>query len=261
MSLRIVSLSPAATEMVVALGHADALVARAADCDFPESIQSLPIYHPDDPDEIMAHDLLITEDPSHAESTNSPQVLLLKAEDMGDVWNNVREVARVLGDEDRGHHLVFKLQQKQAHVAAGALDHPPGVVFLDGVTPLQAAGRWMPELIEMASGDNLIGLMGEASQFIEAEALIAARPEILIISPQGYTLETIREAMPTLQALTGWNDLPAVKKGQVYLADSASFFGRPGPRLVESLEMLGEMLHPATFDFGHEGTSWERFKA
>ncbi len=255
MSLRIVSLSPAATEMIVALGFQDTLVARSAACDFPESIQSLPLY---DPSDIIEHDLLISDAPSGTEYPHSPKVLQLNAEDMGDVWNNVREVARFLGDEG-GHHLVFKLQQKQAHVAAGALDHPPGVVFLDGLDPLQAAGRWMPELIEMASGDNLIGLMGEASQVIEAEALMAAQPEILIISPQGYTLADIREAMPALQHLAGWNDLPAVKKGQVYLADSAAFFGRPGPRLVESLEMLGEMLHPATFDFGHEGKSWERF--
>ena len=175
MSLRIVSLSPAATEMVVALGHADALVARSAACDFPESIQSLPVY---DPDHAPEHDLLITDAPAHEDHSPASQVLQLRAEDMGDVWNNVREVARFLGDEDRGHHLVFKLQQKQAHVAAGALDHPPGVVFLDGLNPLQAAGRWMPELIEMASGDNLIGLMGEASQTIEAGALMNAQPEI-----------------------------------------------------------------------------------
>lgn len=257
MNLRIVSLSPAATEIVVALGYADALVARAAICDFPEAVSSLPVYKPKAP---VEHDLLITDAPSAIEYPNSPKVLLLNAEDMGDVWNNVRDIARLLGDEDRGHHLVFKLQQKQAHVAAGALDHPPGVVFLDGLSPLQAAGRWMPELIEMASGDNLIGLMGEASQIIESEALIAAQPEILIISPQGYTLASIRKAMPDLQKLTGWHDLPAVKKNQVYLADSAAFFGRPGPRLVECLEMLGEMLHPATFNFEHEGKSWERFK-
>lgn len=256
MSLRIVSLSPAATEIIIALGYPDVLVARAATCNFPESVQSLPIY---DPNHGIEHDLLITDAPSNIDHSNAPKMVQLNAEDMGDVWNNVREIARLLGDEDRGHHLVFKLQQKQAHVAAGALDHPPGVVFLDGLNPLQAAGRWMPELIEMASGDNLIGLMGEASQAIAAETLMTAQPEILIISPQGYTLDAIHKAMPALQELTGWNDLPAVKKGQVYLADSTDFFGRPGPRLVESLEMLGEMLHPATFDFGHEGKSWKRF--
>lgn len=254
MSTRIVSLSPALSEIIVALGYGDQLVARGQDCNYPEQVSRLPLFDKD-----TTADLIFT-DAEHPVDATETRVVMLEAEDMGDVWNHIREVARLLGDEEKGHHLVFKLQQRQASVAAGALDAPAGVICLDEINPLQAAGRWMPELIEMASGDNLMGLMGEASQVLSPEELMAAQPEILIISPRGQTLEEIENNMPQLTALAGWGDLPAVKKKQVYLADSQGYLGRPGPRLVEALEMLGEMLHPETFDFGHENMLWKRFQ-
>lgn len=254
---RLVALAPALAEILVALGHSDLLVARGEHCDYPESLQSLPLYNPEQTVDFVFADAVTGALPEQEET----QIKVFTAEDMGDVWNHIRDIARLLGDEERGHHLVFKLQQRQATVAAGALDAPPGIICLDGLTPLQAAGRWVPELIEMASGDNLMGLMGEPSQEISAEQLMAAQPQILIVSPQGLALDEIEKAMETLTQLVGWDSLPAVKKQQVYLVDSLSYLGRPGPRLVESLEILGEIIHPEVFDFGHEGTGWKRFTA
>lgn len=253
----LVALSPALAEIVVALGYTEHLVARGEHCDFPSELAELPIYDP-----AQEVDFVLTDASAGVLPENShTQVKTFAAEDMGDVWNHIRDIARLLGDEERGHHLVFKLQQRQATVAAGALDAPPGIICLDGISPLQAAGRWVPELIEMASGDNLMGLMGEASEVISMEQLVEAQPHILIVSPQGMDLSEIEKAMAPLTQLSDWEQLPAVKKKQVYLVDSHHYLGRPGPRLVEALEILGEIIHPEVFDFGHEGTGWTRFSA
>jgi len=120
-----------------------------------------------------------------------------------------------------------------------------------------AAGNWMPELVEMAGGINLFGEAGAHSPWLAWDALRAADPQVIILMPCGFDMARTAEDLPILQALDGWQSLRAVRTGRVYLTDGNQYFNRPGPRLVESLEILAEILHPSVFRFGHEGSGWQ----
>jgi iron complex transport system substrate-binding protein len=120
-----------------------------------------------------------------------------------------------------------------------------------------AAGNWMPELVELAGGANLFGLAGKHSPWLSWEQLLAADPDVIVVLPCGYDLVKTRAEMPALTAKPEWSQLSAVQNRRVYLTDGNQFFNRPGPRLVESLEILAEILHPNVFHFGHEGTGWQ----
>jgi len=136
----------------------------------------------------------------------------------------------------------------------------PRVACVEWIEPLMAAGNWMPELVAMAGGESLFGVAGRHSPWMTWEALVAADPDVLLVSPCGFTLEQTAAEMPLLMAHTEWRALAAVRAGQVVLADGNAYFHRSGPRLVESLEILAEILHPGEFAFGHAGRGWMRWR-
>ena len=125
---------------------------------------------------------------------------------------------------------------------------------------MMAGGNWIPELVEMAGGIELFGKAGEHSPWLEWDNLAAADPDVIVILPCGFGIERARQEMPALTSRPGWKSLRAVRNGQVYLTDGNQYFNRPGPRLVESLEILAEILHPEAFRFGHEGRGWLKFE-
>ena len=138
------------------------------------------------------------------------------------------------------------------------IEERPRVACIEWIDPLMTAGNWMPELVEMAGGDNIFGEAGFHSPWLAWESVCDADPEIILILPCGYTILETRRDMPALTGRPEWPRLKAVAKGQVYLADGNQYFNRPGPRLAESLEILSELLHPELFSFDHEGIGWER---
>jgi iron complex transport system substrate-binding protein len=189
-----------------------------------------------------------------------PRVVSLAPNGLADVWDSVRQVAGALGVPDGGTALVRSLQQRMAAIAdrARALRIRPGVAYVEWVDPLMAGGNWMPELIELAGGVNLFGEAGKHSPWMTWEDLRSRDPDVIFVAPCGFDLARTREEMPTLTARPEWPGLRAVRGGRVYLADGNQYFNRPGPGLVESLEILAEVLHPHAFSFGHEGGGWQR---
>jgi iron complex transport system substrate-binding protein len=121
-----------------------------------------------------------------------------------------------------------------------------------------AVGNWVPQLIQMAGGRSLFGKAGEHSPWLEYEELVAADPDVIILSLCGFDIERTRQDLALLEARANWRELRAVREDRVFLADGNQFFNRPGPRLVESLEILAEILHPDKFSFGHETSGWVR---
>jgi iron complex transport system substrate-binding protein len=134
------------------------------------------------------------------------------------------------------------------------------VATIEWIDPLMAAGNWMPELVEMAGGHNLFGTAGAHSPWLTWDELRRADPDILIVLPCGYDMDKTEQEMPPLTTRPDWPALRAVRTGQVFITDGNQYFNRPGPRLVESLEILAEILHPGHFQFGHEGTGWRRLR-
>jgi iron complex transport system substrate-binding protein len=193
------------------------------------------------------------------ELTGRPaRILALEPNGLDDVWRDVARVAEVLGVEARGRELVDRLRGRVDAIArrAAGLPSRPRVAVVEWIEPLMAAGNWMPELVTAAGGLNLFGEAGKHSPAMTWEALAAAKPDVLVVSPCGFGLPRTAVEMAVLTAAPRWRTLPAVTTGRVYLADGNAYFHRPGPRLVESLEILAEMLHPDAFDFGHRGTGW-----
>lgn len=192
-----------------------------------------------------------------------PKIVSLSPNNLADVWQSIRNVAAALEVRSQGETLVHHLQDRVRAIEdhKPPMGERPTVACLEWLNPLMAAGNWVPELVELAGGRNLFGQAGKHSPWMSLEQLHQHDPMYIIGMPCGYGLETTRiEMNNNLRPLVTWKDLQAVRNGHVYAADGNQYFNRPGPRLVESLEILAEILHPDRFSFGHAGEGWERFE-
>ena len=175
-----------------------------------------------------------------------------------DVWTDIVRVAEALGNRRNGEDVVAALRERMAGIAESmaAVAHRPRVATIEWIEPLMAGGNWMPELVRMAGGENLFGEAGEHSPWMTFDALRDARPDVIVVSPCGFDLPRTRAEIAPLAELPEWRSLEAVENGRVYLTDGHNFFNRPGPRLVESLEILTEILHPESTASRHRGKAW-----
>lgn len=186
------------------------------------------------------------------------RVVSLKPEKLADLWDDIGAVARAVGSEDAGARLIADLKNRMAAIADRAQSLParPRVAVIEWIDPLMTGGNWMPELVHLAGGENLLSEAGKHSEWITWEALAAADPEVIVVTPCGYGIERAAAEMGSLETRPGWAGLAAVRDGRVAIADGHQFFNRPGPRLAESLEILAEIVHPGEFDFGWKGRGW-----
>jgi iron complex transport system substrate-binding protein len=189
-----------------------------------------------------------------------PRIVSLAPYALADIFADIVRVADALGDRKRGEDTVANLRARMEAVADRSVKagSRPTFACIEWVDPLMSAGNWMPELVAMAGGTNLFGKAGEHSPWMKFEELAAKDPEVIMVSPCGFTIKRSREELPALAARPLWNKLRAVHEHKVFLADGNQYFNRPGPRIVESLEILAEILHPEIFHFGHEGSGWVR---
>ncbi|NEP05011.1 MAG: cobalamin-binding protein [Okeania sp. SIO2G4] len=300
--LKIVSLIPSATEIVVILGLTDAMVGRSHECDYPPEIQNLPVctqpkFNPEGSSreihnratELLQSALSVyrveTEtleklEPTHiitqaqcdvcaaslaeveavvANLTKShPQIISLQPNLLAEVWADMEQVAMSLGVD--GNEVIFKLKSRVKACSEKTQNLPvndiPKVACIEWSNPLMAAGNWIPELVKLAGGNSLFGVVGKHSPWLKWEELLIANPDIIIFMPCGFDLERTRQDTMELINRPEWQDLPVVKSGKVYITDGNSYFNRPGPRLVDSLEILAEILHPELFNFGYGGIGW-----
>lgn len=301
---RIVSLIASATEMVCALGYEWALVGRSHECDYPESVRSLPVctapkfdvdgssieidqrvkeavadgasvyrVHADvlmqlEPDVIVTQaqcevcavserDVLAALDSCHEPR---PKIVTLSPNALADVWDDLRRVGEALGAPENGRAVARSLQSRCEAIQARAssLSDRPSVACLEWIDPLMAAGNWVPELVAIAGGIDPFGTAGRHAPAMTWEQLLRLDPDVIVGMPCGLSLERTREEMAILVKRSGWESLRAVQAGRVIAVDGNQFFNRPGPRLVESAEILAEIFHPAKFRYGHEGCGWQR---
>jgi len=190
---------------------------------------------------------------------NPAQIISLQPNFLSDVWQDLLRVARTLSVPEKGEALVSRLMAKLKALTESLPDtfRRPKVACIEWFDPLMAAGNWVPELVGMAGGENCFGKAGEHSPWLRWEDLSSADPEFLVLMPCGFSIERSRSAYAELEANPMWASLTAVKRGRVFVVDGNQYFNRPGPRLVESTEILAEILHPERFDFGHRGIAWQ----
>ena len=158
-----------------------------------------------------------------------------------------------------GRDVLRALKNRVVNVIEKAcvIKQPPKVLCVEWIEPLMSAGNWVPELVKLAGGEDVHGKPGKHSDWTDWETIKRLDPEIIIAMPCGFDLERTRKEMPPLTQRIEWKKLRAVKNNRVYVTDGNQFFNRPGPRLVESLEILAEIIHPKIFNFGHRGKGWE----
>jgi iron complex transport system substrate-binding protein len=187
-------------------------------------------------------------------------VIALEPNALADIWQDMCRVASGLGATDAGVRLVAALQHRFEKIESRArpLKTRPSLAGIEWADPLMAFGNWTPELVQIAGGRNLFGVAGRHSPWMSFEALANEDPDVILIAPCGFTIERALEDLPVLEANSGWKRLQAVRQNRVYVADGNQYFNRPGPRLVETLEILAEILHPGIFQFGHQGKGWVR---
>jgi iron complex transport system substrate-binding protein len=188
-----------------------------------------------------------------------PRVVSLHPKSLGDAFVDFQRVAEALGAPDRGESLAAALADRISDVGerTGRLRERPSVACIEWIDPPMAAGFWLPELVTLAGGRALLAEPGAPSRWIGLAELAAADPDAVVVLPCGFDLARTRRELPALAAQDAWRGLRAVREGRAFLADGHALMNRPGPRLVESLEVLAEILHPEEFAPRHRGGCWE----
>jgi iron complex transport system substrate-binding protein len=187
-----------------------------------------------------------------------PQVVALEPNSLADIRADILHLARACGIEDRGTRLVESIDARMCEIGAQAraVGRRPSVAAIEWQEPLMAAGNWVPEMLDLVGAENLFGRGGAHSPWMQWEELVASDPDATICLPCGYDLERTRAEMHWLTDRPEWEKLRAV-----YIADGNQYLNRPGPRIVESLRILAEILYPEAFDPTLEHRGWERFGA
>lgn len=204
-------------------------------------------------------DLIITQDQCHVCAVSLPEVeeavrcilspevkvVSLQPQRLGDIWEDIRQVASVTGQEDAGEELLkslkrrlWKLEQKTRHLPR------PRVACIEWFEPLIAAGNWVPELVNIAGGEYALAEVGAHSPTLTWDALSEYQPEVIIVMPCGFKIAQTQTELPTFTAHPQWQTLPAVQNNKVFIVDGNAYLNRSGPRLVDSAEILAEILHP-----------------
>ncbi|NHC38135.1 cobalamin-binding protein [Scytonema millei] len=193
---------------------------------------------------------------------SQPHVISLQPNVLADVWADIERVAQTLGVD--ANRLIENIQSRieicRQKVRGLSVSELPTVVCIEWIDPLMVASNWIPELVAIAGGQSLFSVSGQASAQVRWENLIAADPSIIVVMPCGLDLNRTQAEILPLTQRPEWQHLRAVKSGRVYATDGNAYFNRPGPRLVDSLEILAEILHPEIFSYGYKGTAWEQIQ-
>ena len=191
----------------------------------------------------------------------STRVLSLAPADLADTWQTVARIGEAIERPDRAAEVIAQLESRLQTLSDTTSSPPnadrPRVACIEWIEPLMVAGNWVPELVELAGGIDVLGTAGTHSPWIDWSALAAADPDVIVLMPCGFDIARTRAELTAVSARPEWQQLRAVADRRVVIADGHQFFNRPGPRLVESAEILAEILHPGRCDFGHHPAGWQ----
>jgi iron complex transport system substrate-binding protein len=281
--MRIVSLVPAATEMLFALGLGDAVVGVTHECDYPAAAKALPrvtrdtfapgltaaqidaavkertlagqaIYALDgDALHALAPELIVTQELCQVcavsaqdvraiaeELETQPMVISLDPSTLGEVLGDYRTLAAATDTKDEAVDLIREASERidRVRLAVRGAERPR-VVALEWLDPPYAAGHWTPQMIEFAGGEDMLGFPGEHSEQVTWEAVAAMEPDIVIVMPCGYEAEIAHR-----EAEMHSTELAALGATTIVAVDANAYFSRPGPRLIDGLELLAHIIHP-----------------
>ena len=302
---KIVSLLPATTEIVCALGLEQNLVGRSHECDYPETIKHLPVCSEANfPDNLssaaidvkvkeiladalsvytvkrevikqLAPDVVITQAQCEVCAVSLKEVeealdnyldkqthiVSLQPNKLDDIFNDIKTVAVALNAEAAGDTLMEDLQERVDIIRHKLkyVESRPSVACIEWLEPLMVSGNWVPELVSIAGGSSILAEAGKHSPFVQWDDILDADPEIIVVMPCGFSIERTMREIDLLLNLPGFAAMRAVKANRLYIADGNQYFNRPGPRIVDTIEIMAEIIHPKLFTFGNEGNGWIKF--
>ena len=176
----------------------------------------------------------------------SPRVVNLEPMSLQEVLSTLQTVGEIVGTPERADVVVRQLQARIDAVATRSLSilSRPKVVILEWIDPPFSCGHWSPEIVRLAGGDEQLGHAGVPSRTLRWDEVVGAKPDVLVIACCGFDVARTLVDIEILRTFPGWEELPAAKAGQIFVIDGNAYFSRPGPRLIESLELLAHALHP-----------------
>jgi iron complex transport system substrate-binding protein len=176
--------------------------------------------------------------------TSTPHIVSLNPRSLAEMLDDILRIGSATGRAAAASTVVNNLRKRIDAVAINEPEYRPRVVCLEWFEPLYVAGHWVPEMITLAGGFDVLGRKNEPSHRIEWREVIDANPDVILLMPCGFDVRrAVKESTP-LRSLEGWQDLPAVKSQNVYVLNGNAYFSRPGPRLVNGLEILARILRP-----------------
>jgi iron complex transport system substrate-binding protein len=189
----------------------------------------------------------------------SPDVLTLSPESLGDLFSDIVRVGKTLGATEQANHLVDVLKKRCENVVTqchALSDHHskqniarPHIALIEWLDPPMSAGNWVPEMIQMVGATDALGADGGKSHWIDWADVAAADPDVVILIPCGFELQRVLTEAKTPAVWPHLKDLRATREGNLFAVDGHHLFNRPGPRLIDSLEVLAEIVHPELFQF------------
>ena len=188
------------------------------------------------------------------------KIISLQPNTLNDVFNDIKKVAKELNIENENNNKLIKTldeRLKNIEKLSSEQKNKPVVACIEWIDPLMIAGNWIPEMVEIAGGKNILGKSGNDSHWIKFKEIVNQNPEIIIFLPCGFNIEKTKEEVKKMfKQNNEWQSLKAVKNKKIFVADGNQFFNRPGPRLVESLEIFAEIINPKLFNFNHKKNGW-----
>lgn len=210
----------------------------------------------------IAPDLIVTQDLCHvctispddlggalARLPKRPRVLSLTPHTLADVWDDIRRVGEATHRRRDAQALALALDQKIAAIAMQSerAATRPRVLCLEWLDPLYVGGHWVPEMIALAGGEDVLGIAGKPSYKVTADQIAQSRADIILVMPCGYDAERASTEWRAFDPPKSWRDLPAIRENRIFALDANSYFSRPGPRLADGVGILGHLLHPEVF--------------
>lgn len=179
---------------------------------------------------------------------NKPILHSIDPHNLQEIINSVIELGKILGKETKAKEIIDSLEKRIQNVKKLQNNKRPRVLAIEWIEPFFTAGHWVPEMIQIAGGINMISKIGEHSRRLDFQEVIESDPDIIIMMPCGFdTKRTISEYNNILKENKKWNSLKAVKNNQIFAVDANSFFSKPSIRTIEGLEILAKIIHPSKF--------------
>ena len=189
-----------------------------------------------------------------------PRIISLQPQKLSDIWEDINLIAKSLGVAKKGLDFTGQIKDEVDNLKSlYSSKIIPTIACVEWINPLMFAGNWVPEMVKIAGGKDLFGRIGMHSDWSTYDILFKNDPEKIILMPCGFNINKTFEEMGAMTNMPNWNNLKAVKTGNVFITDGNQYFNRPGPRILESIKILIEIVSNQKIDFGYKEKGWKKF--